>query len=673
MWSGVRLDAEGVAQYGFDPDKVSMVELENHPYENYPYNMRVLGVRLDSSFDIGFSDLMIYQRDGVGGGFNYWICEGITPTYDTCVDVLANPDSSEGKRNTASYMIDEEVEDILRGGVSYLVGSADDEVRGMAAAELFDEWLCDRYSTSSPWHNDEGVNFFSEAANKYLETIAMAQKIAEKVSEAGGQTFFVGGCVRDKLIGRELKDIDIEVHGIEASTLEGILDELGTREMKGASFGVMGLKHYDLDIAMPRSETVTGFGHKDFEVSVDPFMSNRDAARRRDFTINAFMQDVLTGQVYDYFGGRDDLKRGIIRHVDADTFSDDPLRVFRAAQFAARFGFSVDDRTRALASTTDVGDLSRERVMGELEKALLKSDKPSVFFEELDKMDQLSIWFPELEALKGVPQDAIHHPEGDVWTHTMLVLDEAAKLRSQASDPKGFMLAALFHDLGKITKTEEINGRIHAYGHEKDGAQFATQALSRISNDKHLESYVRNMVLLHMRPNIFVHDNAKTNSFMKLFDESKSPEDLILLAKADALGCGDAQGRAPRPASDYEHTEEVLREKLAEYHRRMSLPCISGKDLIDAGYKPGPIIGKGMKYAHNLRLAGKDKDHQLSEALGYLRLITGGKKMRNSDSVGVHQENKGDDNTQDLLFPLGNGSKQEKHNMKSDASHDGLE
>ena len=171
--------------------------------------------------------------------------------------------------------------------------------------------------------------------------LAMARKIARAVAEAGGRAYFVGGYVRDRLLGQENKDIDMEVHRVPVDALERILDSLGERLTMGVSFGVMGLRHYGLDIAMPRSETATGRGHKDFAVFVDPFLGEEKAASRRDFTINAMMEDVLTGEILDPFGGRDDLSRGVIRHVCDRSFTEDPLRVLRAAQFAARFGFTV--------------------------------------------------------------------------------------------------------------------------------------------------------------------------------------------------------------------------------------------------------------------------------------------------------------------------------------------
>ena len=196
----------------------------------------------------------------------------------------------------------------------------------------------------------------------------LARAIAEKAAEQGGTVYFVGGCVRDRLLGLENKDIDIEVHGIPAEALEQLLSELGACMKIGKSFGIYGLKEHALDIALPRTERRTGVGHRDFAVTSDPFLGTYEAAKRRDFTMNALMQNVLTGEIIDHFGGRQDLQDGVLRHVDDVTFTEDPLRVLRAAQFAARFQFSVAAETVELCRRIDLSALSRERVMLEMER-----------------------------------------------------------------------------------------------------------------------------------------------------------------------------------------------------------------------------------------------------------------------------------------------------------------
>lgn len=449
------------------------------------------------------------------------------------------------------------------------------------------------------------------------KNVQMARRVAQAVADAGGRTYYVGGFVRDRLLGRDNKDVDIEVHGVSVAALENILDGLGERLTMGESFGIMGLRHYELDIAMPRSEKATGRGHRDFAVSVDPFIGVQKAARRRDFTMNALMEDVLTGEILDFFGGQDDMAHGRIRHVDSATFVEDPLRVLRAAQFAARFGFVVAPVTRSLCATMDLAQLSRERIFGELQKALLKARKPSVFFEELRAMDQLGTWFEEVKALVGVPQAERFHPEGDVWTHTMQVMDCASELRDEAQNPLGLVLSAVCHDFGKATTTQEVNGALHAYGHEHAGLPLAQAFLSRVVREAKLSAYVLDMVKLHMRPNALVANRSSVKSYMHLFDASMCPEDLLLIAKADHLGRVSADGTVV--PEDYAPTEEKLRQMLAEYRRRMVQPYATGKDLIEAGFEPGPAFGEALAYAHKLRLAGRNKQEQLASAVAVLR------------------------------------------------------
>ena len=217
--------------------------------------------------------------------------------------------------------------------------------------------------------------------------------LASKVKEKGGRAFYVGGYVRDLLLNIPNKDIDIEVHGIAEKDLVAILNEIGEVDYYGRSFGIYALRHEDIEVALPRSEKVLGTGHRDFEISVDPDMGYKNAALRRDFTINALMMDVLSHEILDYFNGTDDLNKGIIRHVNDVSFVEDPLRVYRAAQFASRFGFKIDERTVELCKDIDTFVLSRERIEEELKKALLKAERAEIFFECLKEMNQKDVWF----------------------------------------------------------------------------------------------------------------------------------------------------------------------------------------------------------------------------------------------------------------------------------------
>ena len=448
--------------------------------------------------------------------------------------------------------------------------------------------------------------------NTHEQDRALAVEIARRVAAAGGRAMLVGGAVRDSLLGRENKDIDLEIYGVTPDALRALLAELGRVVEKGASFGVFGLEHSNLDIAMPRRERCVGGKHTDFDVSVDPNLSFEAASMRRDFTINAMMRDALTGELVDCWGGQADLAAGVIRHVNDDTFAEDALRVFRAAQFAARLDARIAPETLALCGRMDVRRISIERVFEELSKALLRAERPSTFFRALRAMDHLKEFFPELEACAGVPQSPKYHPEGDVFEHTMLVVDSAATLRERAQWPLGFMLAALLHDLGKAVSTQvQPDGRITAYGHEVDGLPLCEAQLRRLTNQGKLIEYVKNMMWLHMRPNMLAAARSKKKKTRVMFDLSVCPEDLILLSRADAMGKLDA------PYD--ESLEAFLRERLEDYRRVVARPMVTGQDLIAAGLKPGPAFSGWLKRARELHFSGLERPLALKQVLAEAR------------------------------------------------------
>ena len=443
-----------------------------------------------------------------------------------------------------------------------------------------------------------------------MQQKTIAQALGSLVADQGGRVYYVGGYVRDRILGAPNKDVDVEVHGITPQTLESILDNLGTRMEMGSSFGVYGLKGFDIDIAMPRQETATGRGHKDFKVEVDPFIGTRKAAMRRDFTCNAMMEDVLTGEVIDHFGGLEDLKQGILRHVSDESFPEDALRVLRCAQFAARFQFTVAPETTALCRGLDLSYLPRERIFEEMRKALLKAEKPSIFFEVLREMDQLEVWFPEVEALFGVPQSPKFHVEGDVWTHTMMVLDAAAQRRDQVSNPTAFMLSALCHDFGKALCSQEVNGVIHAYAHETEGLPEVKRFLNRLTSEKSLIHYVLNMTELHMKPNKMA-EVSSVKAMNRLFDQSVEPSDLVHLAVCDEEG---RIQETPRPSK-----EALLRQRLEVFREYMARPCVMGADLVDAGLKPCKEFHDLLILSHKLHLAGIPKEDALRQVLAQVK------------------------------------------------------
>ena len=444
--------------------------------------------------------------------------------------------------------------------------------------------------------------------NSYETDLALSREIASAIAEKGGRAYYVGGFVRDGLMGAECLDIDIEVYGIEPSVLREILSGFGEVLDKGASFGVLGLAHSNIDIAMPRTESRTGVKHTDFDISVDPFLDPKEAAKRRDFTVNAMMRDVLSGEILDFYSGQEDLKNRVIRCVCPETFVEDALRVFRGAQFAARFDAEIEESTLALCASMDVSELTFERILGETEKALLKAGKPSAYFRLLKKMDHLREFFPEVEKMAEIPQNPKFHPEGDVFEHTMLVVDSAAQLRSRSQWPLAFMLSALFHDIGKIVATEtQEDGRITAYGHEVLGLKLAEKALRRITHHEKLIKIVLNHVSLHMRPNMLAGAKSKKKKTRQLFDLSLCPNDLILISRADASGKLD---------EPYDENNEIwLRERLDDYRQRLEMPMVTGQDLIKAGLRPGRDFSEILHRARMLHFSGIEKKAALRQVV----------------------------------------------------------
>lgn len=239
--------------------------------------------------------------------------------------------------------------------------------------------------------------------------------LLKELSIKGAKSYYVGGCVRDELLGKENKDIDIEIHHITEDEFVSVAQELGIKiDFVGKSFGVYKafMDSTDFDFSFPRTEKQIGEKHTDFEIVVDPFIGEAKAAERRDFTINALMKDTQTGKILDFFAGMKDLESGIIRHC-TEKFAEDSLRVFRAAQFASRFGFEIAPETIEIAKTLDCTALPMERILEETKKAITKSETPSVFFKELEKMGVLELFPPlELELIDTLTKAAKElHPE----------------------------------------------------------------------------------------------------------------------------------------------------------------------------------------------------------------------------------------------------------------------
>ena len=240
--------------------------------------------------------------------------------------------------------------------------------------------------------------------------------------------------------------------------------------------------------------------------------------------------------------------------------------------------------------------------------ALLNDARPSGYFRGLLASGELSEALPELAACVGVPQNPVYHPEGDVFEHTMLVIDSAAALRGRALNPLGFMLSALAHDLGKAVATQvQPDGKITAYGHEVTGLPLCRSLLARLGADEALTAYVENMMWLHMRPNLLAKCRSKKKKTRMLFDLSLCPEDLILLSRADA------SGKLDEPYD--EAIEAFLRQRLEDYRRVAALPMVTREDLLAAGLTGEEALESALARSRQLHFSGYDRQHALKQAL----------------------------------------------------------
>ena len=430
----------------------------------------------------------------------------------------------------------------------------------------------------------------------------LVRAIAQAVRDHGGRALVVGGWVRDAILGHPSKDVDLEVFGMPAERLRSLLATFGRVDTVGESFTVYKLG--DLDVSLPRRESKTGRGHTGFTVEGDPRLSIEEAARRRDFTINAMSLDPLTGDVLDPFGGRRDLAARELRVVDPATFGDDSLRVLRALQFAARFELTATEDTRALCRVIPLDDLPSERVWGEMEKLLLQARQPSIGLAlalDLGVVDRL---WPELKALVGCPQEPAWHPEGDVWVHTLMVVDEARRrIDDLTRGPAvAMMLGAVCHDFGKPAATAVIDGRIRSPGHEEGGVEPAARFLDRL-NVHSLDGYdvrgaVLGLVAQHLKPSAFYKSATPVSD--GAFRRLAQKVNLELLARFSMADCHGRTGTFDCSAGDW----FLERARALGVEHAPPAPLVMGRHLIALGVTPGPRMGELLAEIYDAQLDG---------------------------------------------------------------------
>ena len=441
--------------------------------------------------------------------------------------------------------------------------------------------------------------------------------VAESVRQAGGRALLVGGCVRDRLLGLDPKDFDIECFGISSADLQRVLAERFELDLVGVSFGVIKLHHHDIDVALPRRETKLGLGHRAFEMEYDPSLTIAEASARRDFTVNAIYQDPLTDEIIDPWNGRVDLERRILRHVSPH-FVEDPLRVLRGMQFVARFGLEPAPETIEICRAMTPEGLAAERLFEEWSKLLTKGISLSKGLNFLRAVGWVR-YYPELERLIGCEQDPEWHPEGDVWNHTLCCLDAFARERDErgrnAVEDLVVGLAVLCHDFGKpaCTAFDPRRGRIRSLGHDEAGVEPTLSFLRRLTNEERLLKEVPPLVRLHMRPFAMWKDRSSDGAIRRLAAKVVRIDRLIRVAAAD-----DA-GRPPFP-SELEPlawlAEQAERLRVADSAPK---PLVQGRDLIALGLKPGVAFGRILKKAYDAQLDGRFTD--LKGGIDYVRKI----------------------------------------------------
>ncbi len=440
--------------------------------------------------------------------------------------------------------------------------------------------------------------------------------VLQAVHASGGRPRLVGGCVRDWLLGLEAKDYDVEVGGLNFDALHRTLAPFGATDLVGRSFGVIKLRlgAADYDFSLPRRESKIGAGHRGFRIDPEPNLDDETAAARRDFTVNAISFDPFEGGLIDPLEGEKDLRAGILRHAGA-SFVDDPLRVLRAVQFAARFSFKLAPETIDLCATMvdEHATLPLERIWGEWDKWAVKSVRPSRGLEVLAQTGWIR-HYPELASLRGTPQETQWHPEGDVFVHTQHCLDELTSSDGwKASTPQRrriLAFAVLAHDFGKPQTTQyaEKRGvmRWVSPGHESAGGPLAETFMQRIGSPKDLIEPVRTLVVHHM---LHHHEGrpSYTDTQLRRLARRLIPatiEDLCEVMEADA------RGRPPiAPTSSLRLIAEMRAQAQALALRTQPpQPILLGRHLISRGLKSGPQFKPLLHEAFEAQLDGVFRD-----------------------------------------------------------------
>ena len=434
-----------------------------------------------------------------------------------------------------------------------------------------------------------------------------ATRIARALRERGHSAYLVGGCVRDLLLGREPADFDVAT----SATPQQVMQLFPQTFAVGAQFGVVlvpvrrdtdGLRgNYAIEVATFRSDGAYSDGRHPDEVRFAK--DARLDVQRRDFTINGLLLDPDTAEVLDYVHGREDLERGVIRTIGdpRQRFAEDKLRMLRAVRFAARFGYAIDEKTLAAIRelAPQIHQVSRERVRDEILK-MLTEGRARRAFELLDESTLLKQVLPEIKKMQGVEQPPQYHPEGDVWVHTLLLLDGLP-----AGCSLTLALGALLHDVGKPPTFRVAPDRIRFDQHAEIGTKMAQEICHRLRLSNEDTGQVLSLVANHMR---FADVTRMKESTLKRFFRLPRFEEQLELHRLDCMS-------SHRDLSLYEFAKEKFHTLPPEQIR--PAPLITGNDLMAAGYKPGPLFKELLTAVEDAQLDGSISTRE--EAMGLVR------------------------------------------------------
>lgn len=483
----------------------------------------------------------------------------------------------------------------------------------------------------------------ADALQRLSEAVRRQPRIVASVAP---RALIVGGYVRDLLLEQPSKDMDIEVYGVPHGQLASLLrEEFPKVVATGVSFGVLKVSLGDgveIDVSIPRRESRNGTGQRGSLIDGDPTMDVWEAARRRDFTINSLALDPLNAEIFDGFGGLQDIESRLMRVTDTERFQDDSLRVMRAVQFVARFDLQIESASLALmrrmVARGDLDSLPPERIAEEWKKLLMRSQRPSQGIELMYELGITERHWPELHGLRSVAQDPQWHPEGDVWIHTMMVLDAAAAIARRDADQltsderMATMFGALVHDFGKPATTQLDGERVRSRGHEAAGEAPARAFLSRLALPNSIVESAVHIAMQHLKPGMLhrqlvagqLTQKGYASAVRKLARRVAPTPLRVLLAASEA----DFRGRTLPGVSTATYAAGELLQSVAVAERLDVAPrdtLVKGRDVLNVAQQlgltlvPGPWVGEIIVHVEAARDRGEVETH--GEAISFARMI----------------------------------------------------